>query len=68
VSVVASESAPQLAAIALLALARSPSPSPSILQAPPSGPVQTAAAVIAIVFALVAGFLGYRVIRGGRGL
>jgi hypothetical protein len=45
-----------------------PKPSPTILQAPPAAPLEIIGAVLAIAFALVAGFLGYRIIRGGRGL
>ena len=48
--------------------APSPSPTPSILELPPADPIQTAGAVIAIVLALAAGILGYRILRGGRGL
>jgi hypothetical protein len=54
--------------IHLVTLAQSPSPSPTILESPPSDPLQIAGAVIAIVLALAAGILGYRIIRGGRGL
>lgn len=45
----------------------SPSPSldPSVLEA---DPITTIGAVVAIVFALAAAFIGYRIIRGGRGL
>ena len=45
----------------------SPSPSldPSVLEA---DPLTTIGAVVAIVFALAAAFIGYRIIRGGRGL
>ena len=45
----------------------SPSPSldPSVLEA---DPITTIAAIVAIVFALAAAFIGYRIIRGGRGL
>ncbi|MDQ3877944.1 MAG: hypothetical protein M3290_06305 [Actinomycetota bacterium] len=48
----------------------SPLPTPSVttLQAPPADPYQTAGAIIGIVLALVAGVIGYRIIRGGRGL
>ena len=46
----------------------SPSPSPGLLQAPPPDPLQTIGAVAAILLALIAGILAYRVIRGGRGL
>jgi hypothetical protein len=49
-------------------MAPSPTPSPTILQAPPPDVLQVAGAVIAIVFAIVAAIIGYRVIRGGRGL
>jgi hypothetical protein len=45
----------------------SPSPSPAI-QAPPSSGLETAGAILAIALALAAGVLGYRIIRGGRGL
>jgi hypothetical protein len=45
-----------------------PSPSATTLQAPPADPIQTAGAIIAIVFALAAAIIGYRIIRGGRGL
>jgi len=46
----------------------SPSPSPTIIEAPPPSGIETAGAIFAIVFALAAGVLGYRIIRGGRGL
>lgn len=49
-------------------IAQLPSPVPSGLRSPPADPLQTAGAVIAIVFALAAAILGYRIIRGGRGL
>ena len=45
-----------------------PSPSPSVFELPPADPIQTAGAVIAILLALIAAILGYRIIRGGRGL
>lgn len=55
--------------LALAALAATPSPSPSL---DPSvlepDPLMTVAAVAAIVLALIAGVIGYRIIRGGRGL
>lgn len=44
-----------------------PSPSPTF-RAPAADPLQTAGAVVAIVLALVAAVIGYRIIRGGRGL
>ncbi|MGI8407741.1 MAG: hypothetical protein ACR2L3_04450 [Actinomycetota bacterium] len=37
-------------------------------RAPPPGPAQTAGAVLAIAFALAAAVLGYKILRGGRGL
>ncbi len=45
----------------------SPSPSldPSVLEA---DPLTTIAAIVSIVFALAAAFIGYRIIRGGKGL
>jgi hypothetical protein len=46
----------------------SPEPSPTIIQAPAAGPLEIVGAVLAIAFALAAGILGYRIIRGGRGL
>jgi hypothetical protein len=49
-------------------LAQTPSPTPSIIQAPPADALETVGAVVAIVLALVAGVIGYRIIRGGRGL
>ena len=52
----------------LLALAPSPSPSPTSIQAPPADTLQTVGAIVAIAFALIAGVIGYRIIRGGRGL
>ena len=51
----------------LAAATPSPSPSldPSVLK---PDPLTTVGAVVAIVFALVAAIIGYRIIRGGRGL
>ena len=46
----------------------SPSPSPTTVQSPPAGGFETVAAILAIALALAAGVLGYRIIRGGRGL
>jgi hypothetical protein len=43
-------------------------PSPTHLQAPPPDSFQVAGALLAIAFALAAAVLGYRIIRGGRGL
>ncbi len=48
--------------------AASPAPSPTVVDLPAADPLQTAGAVIAIVLALGAGILGYRILRGGRGL
>jgi len=45
-----------------------PTPSPTIIQAPPPNPLEVVGAMMAIAFALAAGVLGYRIIRGGRGL
>lgn len=54
----------------VLAQAATPTPSPTstVLKAPPADPLQTAGAIVAILLALAAGILGYRIIRGGRGL
>jgi hypothetical protein len=49
-------------------VAPTPTPTPTVLQAPPADAIQTIGAVVAIVFALAAAFIGYRIIRGGRGL
>jgi hypothetical protein len=53
---------------AALAASPFPSPSPTVLRAPPAGALPTVGAIVAILFAVAAGVLGYRVIRGGRGL
>lgn len=45
-----------------------PTPSPTVLQAPPADAIQTIGAILAILFAVAAGIIGYRIIRGGRGL
>ncbi|HVL63766.1 MAG TPA: FeoB-associated Cys-rich membrane protein, partial [Actinomycetota bacterium] len=58
---------PDMSAV-LFALQPTPAPTPTILRAPPADPLQTAGAIVAIVLALAAGFIGYRIIRGGRGL
>ncbi len=44
-----------------------PSPSPTF-RAPPADPLQTVGAAVAIVLAIAAAVIGYRIIRGGRGL
>jgi hypothetical protein len=46
----------------------SPAPSPTTVQAPPASGLETAGAIFAILFALAAAILAYRVIRGGRGI
>ncbi len=50
-------------------IAQSATPAPvTTLQAPPADPLTNAGAILAIVLALIAGVLGYRILRGGRGL
>ena len=50
-------------------LAQTAFPSPSgLLRTPPSDPIETIGASVAIILALAAAVLGYRIIRGGRGL
>jgi hypothetical protein len=46
----------------------SPSPSRTVIEAPPADGLATAGAILAIVFALAAAVLGYRILRGGKGL
>ena len=49
--------------------AQSPSPSASfVYEPPPAEPLEAIGAVVAIALALAAAILGYRIIRGGRGL
>lgn len=38
------------------------------LRPPAAGPLFTIAAIVGIAFALAAAVIGYRIIRGGRGL
>ncbi|HVM34992.1 MAG TPA: hypothetical protein VM784_06580 [Actinomycetota bacterium] len=45
-----------------------PTPVPTVIEAPPADPLQTVGAIIAILLAAAAGVVGYRIIRGGRGL
>ncbi|MGH2773972.1 MAG: hypothetical protein ACRDJT_00875 [Actinomycetota bacterium] len=45
-----------------------PSPTPTVIQAPPATGLETAGAILAIALALAAAILGYRIIRGGRGI
>lgn len=53
----------------LMQLAQQPLPTPSsTFRAPPADPLQTVGAGVAILLALAAAVLGYRIIRGGRGL
>ena len=57
-----------LTVIALL-LAATPTPSPSLdPEVLEPDPITTIAAIVAIAFALAAAVIGYRIIRGGRGL
>ena len=49
-------------------IAPTPTPSPTILSPPPADAFQTIGAIVAIAFALAAAIIGYRIIRGGRGL
>ncbi|MDQ3952127.1 MAG: hypothetical protein M3279_04035 [Actinomycetota bacterium] len=55
----------------VLGVIATPLPSPSgtfVFQPPPADPIQAVGAVVAIALALAAAILGYRIIRGGRGL
>ena len=46
-----------------------PAPSPThTLQAPAPDTIQVVGAILAIAFAVAAAILGYRILRGGRGL
>ena len=54
--------------IALVQTTPSPSASRIVIQPPPPSGGDVVIAVLAIVFALAAGVVGYRIIRGGRGL
>jgi hypothetical protein len=57
--------------ITFLILAQSPSPSPSptrLIVDAPSDPFGQIVAIVTIALALAAAVLGYRIIRGGRGL
>lgn len=52
-----------------LRFAQTSIPSPgSTFRAPPADPLQTVGAAVAIVLAVIAAVIGYRIIRGGRGL
>lgn len=49
--------------------AQTPTPIPTgTFRAPPADPIQTVGAALAIALAIAAAILGYRIIRGGRGL
>ena len=48
--------------------APTPFPSYTVIDAPGADGFQIAGALIAIVFCIVAAVLGYRILRGGRGL
>jgi hypothetical protein len=55
----------------MLLWAQTPTPTPSptrLLIEAPADPLGQIVAVVAIALALAAAFLGYRIIRGGRGL
>jgi hypothetical protein len=56
------------APVGIVLIAPTPSPTPTVGRAPPADPLQTIGALVAIVFALAAAVIGYRIIRGGRGL
>ena len=45
-----------------------PSPSPSVITPPAPDSYQTIGAVVGIAFAVIAAILGYKILRGGRGL
>jgi len=51
-----------------VSLTPTPTPTPTLLQAPAADPLQTIGAILAITFAIAAAIIGYRIIRGGRGL
>ena len=57
-----------MAHLVVIALSPSPTPSASLFTPPPADPIQTVGAVIAILLAVGAAIIGYRIIRGGRGL
>ena len=52
----------------LLVMVAAPSPSPTFFTPPAADPIQSIGAVVAIVLALIAAVIGYRIIRGGGGL
>jgi hypothetical protein len=57
----------QATPVATIATPR-PSPSKTTLQVRPADPFMTIAAILAIGLALASAVIGYRIIRGGRGL
>ncbi|MFN2389828.1 MAG: hypothetical protein ABR575_09530 [Actinomycetota bacterium] len=52
----------------ILAQGARPSPSPTPLDGPGGPSIESIGAIVSIVLALAAAVLGYRIIRGGRGL
>ncbi len=55
--------------LAAQSLSPMPSPAPTkTIVPPPASGLETIGALVAIALALAAGILGYRIIRGGRGL
>jgi hypothetical protein len=56
------------ALVALVQTTPSPSASRIVIEPPPASGTDIVIAVLAIVFAVAAGVVGYRIIRGGRGL
>jgi hypothetical protein len=51
-----------------LVLAQTPSPTPTVLKAPPASGLEVAGAILSIAFAIAAAVIGYRIIHGGKGL
>lgn len=45
-----------------------PTPTPTLFTPPSADPIQSIGAIVAIVLAVIAGIIGYRIIRGGGGL
>ncbi len=59
--------APHVISLVLIVL-QGLTPTPTATPLPPPTALESAGAIVAIVLALVAAILGYRIIRGGRGL
>lgn len=57
-----------MTALWLAAATPSPSPTRILVEPSPASPLEAVLAGLAILLALAAGILGYRIIRGGRGL